>query len=82
MRGTILSFDGQRGVVSSQGIQYPFSLEHWKSDQPPKAGQSVEFTLTDGAISSLHLVEMAQVAQEKAQVYLGQLQHYAQEIYT
>lgn len=81
MRGIILRFDGQEGLVSCQGTQYPFALDHWKSDKPPAVGQAVEFQLTDGTISNLHLVETAQVAQEKAKVYLGYAQQFGQATY-
>lgn len=70
MRGIILSFSGQDGIVSSGGTQYPFQLSQWKSDQPPAAGQSVEFTLDGTAIASVTRVDTAKVVEEKARIYL------------
>lgn len=72
MRGTILSFSGSEGVISHAGTQYPFRLDQWKSDQPPKAGQSVEFTLSENAIASVTLIDTTQVVEEKARVALQQ----------
>ncbi len=81
MRGTILSFSGQDGIVSCAGTQYPFSLACWKSDTPPAPGQSVEFTLEGTEIATVRLVDTAQMVEEKAKVYLEQARHFGGKTY-
>jgi positive regulator of sigma E activity len=81
MRATILSFDGHEGIVSYQGTQYPFSISAWKSDQPPKPGQTVECELDGEQILSVTAVDVQKIAQEKAVVYLGKAQQIGKATY-
>lgn len=81
MRGIILSFAGQDGILSCQGTQYPFRLEQWKSDQPPVAGQGVEFTVNGTEVVTVTRVDTTQMLEEKGRVFLGQAKNVAQNTY-
>lgn len=81
MRGAILSFTGQEGVISSQGTQYPFRLDQWKSDQSPAPGQSVEFTVQGTDAVAVTRVDPTQMLEEKGRIWLGQAKTMAENTY-
>jgi hypothetical protein len=81
MRGVILSFSGQDGIISSQGKQYAFRLGQWKSDKPPVAGLSVEFTLTGSEVDTVAVVDTTQLLKGKGKVFFAHAKTVAQNTY-
>lgn len=69
-RGKILrDTNAGPGLLSSEGVQHPFTLEaHWKSDTPPKVGMVVDVTF-DAAGSPIVVMPVAesQLAKEQAE---------------
>ena len=58
------------GLLSSDGVQHPFTLEsHWKSDIPPKVGMVVDVTFDPtGGLGMLMPVADSQLAREQAEL--------------
>ncbi len=75
-RGTILHFDGQNGIISSNGQQYEFALSHWRGDQPPSARQTVEFQRVGSTAQQVTPLSPADLLREKAL----QIGEYARQI--
>lgn len=70
-RGKILrDTNAGPGLLSSEGVQHPFTLEtHWKSDTPPKVGMVVEVALDGaGGLAAVTPVAEAQLAREQAEL--------------
>ena len=70
--------DGQNGtgLVSSNGEQYEFSIEqHWRSDNPPKLGASVNIELNvDGHLISVHSLDIQSEMSQKFKEISGRVQ--------
>ena len=83
MRGIILQFDGLQGVgiVSSNGVQYPFTLKAWSNDTPPESGQRVEIILSGTEVVRVTRIEAAQIVQEKIIQYWGTARQIGQATY-
>ena len=72
-RGKVLrDTSSGKGLVSSGGSQYEFSLEGcWKSEVAPKIGMVVDFELGhDGNINSISAVPENQLAKEQAELVM------------
>ncbi len=80
-RGTILHFDGKTGIISSKGQQYEFTISHWRGDQPPSAGQKVEFDRIGTAVQQVTLLSPADLLREKALQIGEYIRQIAQESY-
>ncbi|MGB5353983.1 MAG: hypothetical protein WBN32_10270 [Woeseia sp.] len=68
-RGRVLrDTAGGEGLLSIEGIQYPFRLEGmWRSDLAPKANMPVDVEFDDGgAIAAIRVVDTAAAAREQA----------------
>ena len=70
-RGKILrDTNAGPGLLSSEGLQHPFTLEtHWKSDTPPKVGMVVDVALDGaGSLAAVEPVAESQLAREQAEL--------------
>lgn len=65
MRGNVLMWSGDKGVVSSGGQRYDFGINHWKGDQAPAANATVEITVNNGVLEAVAPVNEADLAKEK-----------------
>jgi hypothetical protein len=64
MRGKIIMWTGEKGVVASSGQQFNFDIARWRGDVAPKPDMTVELTLLEGSLESLCPVEGTEVAKE------------------
>jgi len=53
MRGRILTWSGERGVVFASGKQYDFEIRKWAGCVAPKINMNVEVTFADSAVQSV-----------------------------
>ena len=73
MRGNVLMWSGDKGVVSSGGQRYDFNINQWKGDQAPAANSTVEITVNNGVLESVAPVNEADLAKEKMAELTGTL---------
>lgn len=60
MKGTVLGFDNNSGVISGEdGNRYNFGQTDWKSPGAPKNGQQVDFEASEGAAQDIYAVAAA-----------------------
>ncbi len=69
MRGTILTWTGDKGIVTASGQRYDFDINLWKGNVAPKADMTVELTVADGKATAVSPIADADLAKEK----MGQL---------
>ncbi len=72
MRGTILMWSGDKGVVSAEGQRYDFGINEWKGNTAPAANLTVDAVVTNGRLSSVTPVNEADLAKEKMAALTGQ----------
>jgi hypothetical protein len=72
MRGTILMWSGDKGVVSAEGQRYDFGINEWKGSTAPAANLTVDVVVTNGRLSSATPVNEADLAKEKMAALTGQ----------
>jgi len=72
MRGTILMWSGDKGVVSAEGQRYDFGINEWKGSTAPAANLTVDVVVTNGRLSSATPVSEADLAKEKMAALTGQ----------
>ncbi len=82
MRGTVLMWSGDKGVVAAAGRRYDFDINHWQGNVAPASNMTVEVTTTDGGLVGLTPVNEAQLAQEKLAAVTGEGSKYAKAIFT
>jgi len=71
MRGTIIMWNGDKGVVSAQGQRHDFDISHWKADTAPQANTIIEVEVANGALRSVTPVNEADLAREKITALTG-----------
>ncbi|MGH8250116.1 MAG: hypothetical protein ACREVI_05390 [Steroidobacteraceae bacterium] len=49
MRGTIIMWSGERGVVSASGQRYDFDINHWQGATAPAANMTVDLAVAEGS---------------------------------
>ncbi len=81
MRGTIIMWSGDRGVVTAGGQRYDFDINHWDGAVAPASNMTVEVTTADGALASLAPVNEADIAREKLAAMTGEGGKYAKAIF-
>lgn len=57
MKGKVLDFnqDQRTGIISADdGSRYEFDMEQWKGSSLPKAGDNVDFQVTDGKAEGIY----------------------------
>ena len=81
MRGTILMWSGDKGVVSAEGQRYDFGINEWKGNTAPAANLAVDVEVTNGRLSSVTLVNEADLAKEKMAALTGKGGEMAKAVY-
>lgn len=81
MRGTILMWSGDKGVVSAEGQRYDFGINEWKSNTAPVANVTVDVVITNGRLTSVVLVNEADLAKEKMAALTGQGSKVAKAVF-
>jgi hypothetical protein len=81
MRGTILMWSGDKGVVSADGQRYDFSINEWKGNTAPAANLTVDVAVTNGRPSSVTPVNEADLAKEKMAAMTGKGSEVAKAVY-
>ena len=81
MRGTVLMWSGDKGVVTSGGQRYDFDINHWQGNVAPAANMTVELALADGRLTTLTPVNEADLAKEKLAAMTGEGSKVAKAIF-
>ena len=81
MRGTILMWSGDKGVISADGQRYDFGINEWKGNTAPAANLTVDVVVTNGRLSSATPVNESELAKEKMAALTGQGGKVAQAVF-
>ncbi len=81
MRGTVIMWSGERGVVTAGGQRHDFDINHWQGNVAPAANMTVEVTTADGRLAGLAPVNEADLAREKLAAVTGEGGKYARAIF-
>jgi hypothetical protein len=81
MRGTIIMWSGDKGVVTAGGQRYDFDINHWQGNVAPASNMTAELIVTDGKLVSLTPVNEADLAKEKLTAMTGEGSKYAKAIF-
>ena len=81
MRGTIIMWSGEKGVVTSAGQRYDFDINHWQANVAPAANMTTDLIVADGKLVSLTPVNEADLAKEKLAAMTGEGSRYAKAIF-
>jgi len=81
MRGTILMWSGDKGVVSAEGQRYDFGINEWHGNTAPAANLTVDVVVTNGRLSSVTPVNEADLAKEKMAAMTGKGSEVAKAVY-
>ncbi len=71
MRGTIIMWSGDKGVITAGGQRYDFDINQWQGATAPAANMTVEVTVTDGKLAGVTPVNEADLAKEKLAAMTG-----------
>ena len=71
MRGTIIMWSGEKGVISAGGQRYDFDINHWQGTTAPAANMTVEAVVSDGKLADVTPVNEADLAKEKLAAMTG-----------
>jgi hypothetical protein len=72
MRGTIIMWSGDKGVITAGGQRYDFGINEWQGATAPAANMTVEIVVTDGKLAGVAPVNEADIAKEKMAALTGQ----------
>jgi len=72
MRGTIIMWSGDKGVITAGGQRYDFGINEWHGATAPAANMTVEVAVTDGKLTGVTPVNEADLAKEKMAALTGQ----------
>src|SRR5262245_33697610 len=81
MRGSIIMWNGERGVVAADGRRYEFDIGVWHGNVAPAANMTVEIAADDGKLSGLTPISEAELAKESLAAMTGEGRKYAQAIF-
>lgn len=65
MRGTIIMWSGDKGVIAAEGKRFEFDINVWEGTSAPATNATVDLVVTDGRLTSVKPVDESQVAKEK-----------------
>ncbi|MGE0030877.1 MAG: hypothetical protein AB7T20_07135 [Steroidobacteraceae bacterium] len=82
MRGTIIMWTGEKGVVAAAGQRYDFDIHQWAGTTAPAVNINVDLTVTDGRITGVTPVDEAALAKEKLAEMTGKGSELARAVYT
>lgn len=81
MRGTIIMWSGDKGVVAvPAGERYEFGINHWRGDQAPKPDMAVSLTLAEGMLTALSPIQEVDLVKERIEKLGAQGAKVAQSI--
>jgi len=72
MRGTIIMWSGDKGVITAGGQRYDFGINEWQGATAPAANMTVEIVVTNGKLTGVTPVNEADLAREKMAALTGQ----------
>jgi hypothetical protein len=81
MRGTIIMWSGDKGVVTAGAQRYDFDISHWQGATSPAANMTVDIVTSDGRLKGLTPVNEADLAKEKLAAMTGEGSRYAKAIF-
>lgn len=81
MRGTIIMWTGEKGVVAAAGQRYEFDIHQWAGITAPAANMTVDLTVTDDRVTALTPVDEAALAKEKLAEMTGKGSELARAVY-
>jgi len=81
MRGTIIMWSGDKGVVTAGGQRYDFGINEWQGTTAPAANMTVEIAVTDGKATGVTPINEADLAKEKMAALTGQGGKVAQAVF-
>jgi len=82
MRGTIIMWSGDKGVIAAADKRYDFNINQWQGSVAPAANMTVELQLSDsGALTSATPVSEADLAKEKLNQMGAQGSQLAQAVF-
>lgn len=65
MRGTIIMWNGEKGIVAASGQRYDFDINLWKGDVAPRPDMTVDLMLGEAGLLGLNPIAEADLAKEK-----------------
>lgn len=71
MRGTIIMWSGDKGVITAGGQRYDFGINEWQGATAPAANMTVEIVLSEGKLTGVSPVNEADLAKEKMAALTG-----------
>ena len=81
MRGTIILWAGDHGIVAAGGKRYEFDIDHWNGAVAPATNMTVDVTIDDGELATLSPVSEADLARETLAAMTGEGSRYAKAIF-
>jgi len=81
MRGKIIMWSGDKGVVTAGSQRYDFDISHWQGATAPAANMTVEIATADGRLTGLTPVNEADLAKEKLAAMTSEGSKYAKAIF-
>ena len=62
MRGTVILWAGDHGIVTAGGKRHQFDIDHWQGNVAPATNMTVDVTIDDGQLVTLTPVSEADLA--------------------
>ena len=81
MRGNIILWSGDHGIVTAGGKRYEFDIDHWQGNVAPATNMTVDVTIDDGQLVTLTPVSEADLARESLAAMTGEGSRYAKAIF-
>jgi hypothetical protein len=82
MRGTVILWNGERGVVAAATQRHEFDISHWQGGVAPAANMTVEIaTGDDGELTGLTPVSEAELAKESLAAITGKGRWYTKAVF-
>jgi len=82
MRGTIIMWSGDKGVIAAADKRYDFTINQWQGSTAPAANMTVELQVSDsGALTSATPVSEGDLAKEKLNQMGAQGSKVAQAVF-
>ncbi len=72
MRGTIIMWSGDKGVVTAGGQRYDFDINQWQGATAPAANMTVVVVVANGRLTGVTPVSEGDLAKEKMAALTGQ----------
>ena len=80
MRGTVIMWRDDKGVVAAAGRRYDFDINHWNGTVAPAPNMTVDLATADGELTEITPISEADLAREKLADMTGEGGRYARAI--